>query len=406
MVILISLLLQITHSSPEPDVRLGVTSPFTDYVKFLPSEFPVSTFYTDDEQDLLLGTSLQDATSQKLVSLRKEFEMFKQSTAGISWCQQQWWDEDTGHITFDDWKLVDAMYRSRALDLPRTGDSMVPLVDMANHAPADTYNARFEIDDDGNVMLVLRDGKSIEVDEEITIQYGAGGACEMVFSYGFLDEGADNAREIYLNLDMPLDDPLGTAKRSISKDMPGVRFYVDVDGQTRWDSMYVYWLCVNKEDGIDFKIVQENNGDRKLCAVWQGGDLDPGRIKETLLSDDRSDIFRLRCVVVLQNRLEEQAGRLATSDELVTQRQGSGLIRPRVLKTISELKQLERHLLASAYDALENEVGLTYLSPVGPATSTDVSQKKQLTASPAVQSYLRHSRSTEAEDEQPEEDYS
>lgn len=69
----------------------------------------------------------------------------------------------------DDWVLVDAMYRSRALDLPGTGESMVPCVDMANHASGDETVALYETDEDGNALLLLREGKSLKAGDEVTI---------------------------------------------------------------------------------------------------------------------------------------------------------------------------------------------------------------------------------------------
>jgi hypothetical protein len=72
-------------------------------------------------------------------------------------------------LTFDDWMCVDAMYRSRALEFPGTGDCMVPCVDMANHASGDATAALYETDGDGNGLLLLREGKHVEPGEEVTI---------------------------------------------------------------------------------------------------------------------------------------------------------------------------------------------------------------------------------------------
>jgi hypothetical protein len=82
-----------------------------------------------------------------------------------------WWDEETGKLTFEDWKQVDAMYRSRALDLPGTGHAMVPCVDMANHASGDEVVALYETDKKGNAVLQLRWGKRISPGDEVTITY-------------------------------------------------------------------------------------------------------------------------------------------------------------------------------------------------------------------------------------------
>ena len=65
-------------------------------MKFLPPSFPLPTFYTAEEQELLQGTSLAEALDAKLASLEREFEQLRQATEGIAWCQRSWWDEKTG----------------------------------------------------------------------------------------------------------------------------------------------------------------------------------------------------------------------------------------------------------------------------------------------------------------------
>lgn len=169
--ILIFLLLQVTTASTDVEEKIGVSGPWTEYVKFLPEGIPLPTFWSEAEQELLVGTSLHAALQAKLKSLAREFDHLRTATEPISWCQRFWWDEDTGNLTFDSWKLVDAMYRSRALDLPGTGHAMVPCIDMANHASGELTCALYETDVDGNGILLLREGKSLIDGEEVTITY-------------------------------------------------------------------------------------------------------------------------------------------------------------------------------------------------------------------------------------------
>lgn len=138
------------------------------YIKFLPLEM-LPTFWTEEEQALLVGTSLAPALDAKLKSLYKEYELLRSTAGKIKWCSKCWWDEVDGLLTFDDWKQVDAMYRSRALEFPGIGDCMVPCVDMANHAAGEQTVALYESDEDGNGLLLLREHKSLKAGEEITI---------------------------------------------------------------------------------------------------------------------------------------------------------------------------------------------------------------------------------------------
>lgn len=169
---MIFLVLQITYSSPDfadEHHRIGVSNPWTEYIQYLPSSITLPTFYTVEERELLRGTSLKLAVDAKIVSLENEFELLRQSTENISWCRKHWWDENTGRFTLDDWKYVDAMYRSRMVDLPSSGHAMVPCIDMANHASEDIVKALYEEDTEGNAVLQLRSGRKLHSDEEVTI---------------------------------------------------------------------------------------------------------------------------------------------------------------------------------------------------------------------------------------------
>lgn len=170
--ILIFLLVQIAHSSPDlvdERPRIGVSNPWTEYVKFMPKDIPLPTFYSEEELELLRGTSLKSAVEAKNAALEREFEHLRSSTENAPCCQRYWWDEETGRLTLDDWKYVDALYRSRMLDLPGHGHSMVPCIDMANHASEDAVKALYETDAEGNAVLQLRWGRKLCADEEVTI---------------------------------------------------------------------------------------------------------------------------------------------------------------------------------------------------------------------------------------------
>lgn len=176
---MIFLLLHFTYSNHEVDEKkagekIGVKHPWSEYIKFLPASIYLPTFYNEEERGLLRGTSLESAVDAKVRSLEKEYDLLRESTSEIPWCQRDWWDEETGCISFDDWKHVDAVYRSRALDLPGAGHAMVPCVDMANHASGESTMALYDTDSKGNAGLSLREGKekTLAVGSEVTITYG------------------------------------------------------------------------------------------------------------------------------------------------------------------------------------------------------------------------------------------
>lgn len=353
--ILIFLLLQITHSAIARLDKIGISSPLTEYVKFLPSEVPLPTFWTDEERALAVGTSLEAALDTKLKSLDREFTLLRDSTASIGWCQKHWWGAGTGELCFDDWKVVDAMYRSRALDLPGTGHAMVPCVDMANHESGDATVALYDTDADRNAVLVLRQGKSLKANDEVSITYGdEKGACEMLFSYGFIEDTMTSARVLFLDLDIPDDDPLKLAKKAISKSAPGFRIFWE-SGTIGWEGDFVWLVCVNEEDGLDFRLLQTVDGQRELKVYWRDDEmLDVTKLRSLLEEDRLWDVFHLRAIATLQGRIEQQLLSLQRTEASVSisehQTEGS------VYHTIVKLRDLEEKLMLQAYEDFEDKV--------------------------------------------------
>lgn len=348
-----------TISSPDNTKSgVGVHSAFTDYVKTLPKHYSLPTFFTDAEDEALEGTSLRDAVTQKRVSLQQEFEELKSTTGSIEWCQRIWWSEGGGMLRLSDWTMVDAMYRSRALDLPQgIGAAMVPLIDMANHMPDDLCNARFEVDSGQRVQLLTKEGRQIRAGDEITINYGPGGACESIFSYGFLEEQARSARELLLSLTIPADDPLRAAKMHCSQAAPGVRVYIDERGDARFQSDMALWASINEEDGLAFELSQTTDGGMEVQAVWNSAPLAAERLRSVVDADPRAQVFALRAAVMVQERVERQGELLSMTQDGVDQtNQHVPDDRKYIYSMIQRLRELELQLLMESYGAVEMEV--------------------------------------------------
>ena len=378
------MLLQVTHNAT--DGKIGVANPFSEYVKYLPADIPLPTFWNEDERALLEGTSLEAALKSKLKSLEGEFTHLRERTSMIPWCMQYWWNVETEHLSIGDWTYVDAAYRSRALDLPGTGHSTVPCIDMANHASGSGANTIYETDSEGNAVLVLSNDTCIRIDEEVRITYGdEKGACEMLFSYGFIHEGTSSAIELFLDLDVPVDDPLRIAKKAAARSPPGFRLFAG-DG-VEWEGPFVWLLCVNEEDGLKFKLMQSNNGERELQVSWKDQDVnDLSKFRKTLCEDEMWDVFRLRATATVQTRIEQQLIRLKSSEERVAQIQEASANIGFGQETYAmELRDLEETLLLEAYQDLE-----------------DI--KTSLTGSQVVQNYLASLETSETP--VPAEDFS
>ncbi|KAF9692861.1 hypothetical protein EKO04_009263 [Ascochyta lentis] len=346
--VLIFLLMQATICCP--DIKdVGVLSPLTEYIKYLPDEL-LPTFWTEEEQELLTGTTLQPAVRAKMNSLLREFENVRTATEAIGWCAKYWWDEESGMVTFEDWMQVDAMYRSRALEFPGVGDCMCPCVDMANHASGDATAALYETDQNGDGLLLLREGKKIERGGEVTITYGDDkGACENIFSYGFLEHTMTSARVLFLNLDIPDDDPLRPAKIFVSTAAPGFRIF-EKSGNIEWESDFIWLVIVNEEDGLDFKIRQTVDGKREIQALWKDVDLDDtSKLRDYLLGDPLWDVYQLRATVLLQGRVEMQ---IETLKETGTP-QKEASVREVPWRLAEKLRKLELEMLERTIEAFE-----------------------------------------------------
>ena len=145
---------------------------YSRYIKFLPYVL-LPTLWTEDERGLLLsGTTLGPAIEAKIRSLYREYSEFRSATEDLGWCKRWWWDEVGAleSLTFEDWKEIDASYRSRVLDFPgRIGEAMVPCIDMANHSTGSSTTACYGFDRDDNATLDICRNKLVNADGEITI---------------------------------------------------------------------------------------------------------------------------------------------------------------------------------------------------------------------------------------------
>lgn len=324
-------------------------------MKSLPLE-DLPTFWPPSELQLLTGTTLAPAVSSKLKSLRREYDRLCHSAANTRWLPIV---ED--HLDFEDWLHVDAMYRSRALDYPNIGHCMVPCVDLANHAAGEDTIALYEKDEEGNAVLLLRAGKTVPEGGEVTITYGdEKGACEMLFSYGFLDEKMESAETLFLSLALSDDDPAAKAKMEFADCAPGFKLVDKGEGELDWTSDFIWLLCVGFEDGLRFELARTTDGDEEVQAFFIDQELSGGaaRLCQLLADTDLWDVYRLRAIAILQQRVFDQLQVLfRTQDDIEEVAHGEGTeIRTGSYETAMKLRRLEFELMNKAYEWFEREV--------------------------------------------------
>ena len=354
--------MQITHSSPDIYETIGVPTAFSEYIKFIADERSLPIFWTDEERQCLWATSLQKHVAAKLQSLKLEYESFCEASKDISW-KDQWWGE-SGCLTMDDWKIVDAMWRSRAMDFDEYGLCLVPIMDMANHAMEDAANAMYWIEGPNKEAHLYLDGKDvIEPGEEVKIIYGLQkGASEMLFSYGFIDLDIPDAGAMMLGWEPPADDELRDAKMEALNLEPGIKLYTPQRSMdlVEWASSCVWAMSVNEEDGLRILLSQEEGNEETLQVWFKERQVTHKMDLERFLQKDRMrEIFQLRAHSYVQARLEDEiAHRQQLSDRDPTEKVIQGIDPETSLQwALSErLRDLETRLLVRAYEAFRSKV--------------------------------------------------
>lgn len=181
----------------------------------------------------------------------------------------------------------------------------------------------------------------------------------MLFSYGFIDPNAPYTSALTLDLTIPDDDPLGPAKEAASTAAAAVR--ISFDGRsTRWQSAFLWLVCVNEEDGLHFQVAQRQDGTRELSVSWQGQDIsdDTDRLETLLSRHPRWEVYRLRAVSLLHDRVQAQMQRLGAAPRLPSP--GHDDHEPResdvIAAAVARLRHLEMGLLEACSRDLIVEV--------------------------------------------------
>ena len=289
-----------------------------------------------------------------MAALSREFEDLRESTAEISWCQKCWWEYES--LEFTEWVLLDAWYRSRCLELPGAGESMVPGIDMVNHSSEP--NAYYEQNTNSTVTLLLRPDVNLNSGSEITISYGLSkSTAEMLFSYGFIDEQSA-MKGMVLTLEPFPDDPLGKAKLT-SFDGPPVVRVTEEGGDIKWESPFLYLMCLNEEDGLEFRVLQQTDGSRShLRMFWQGSDVtEKSTTFEVHINHhELKEVFKLRAIAILQDRIRKQLEYLYESDDTAQTQTIMSMVALDRQNVALQLRITETAILEAAFASVDAQV--------------------------------------------------
>lgn len=168
-----------------------------------------------------------------------------------------------------------------------------------------------------------------------------------------------SAKVMFLDIEIPDDDPLRPAKMFVSTAAPGFRLF-DKAGDIDWESDFIWLVIVNEEDGLDFKVRQTIDGKREIQALWRDDDLDDtSKLKEHLRGDPLWDVYQLRATVLLQGRVEAQIETLQHAETPQMQ----ATLRETPWRLAKHLRALESGMLERAMEAFESQVRKPLPSP-------------------------------------------
>ena len=236
---------------------------------------------------------------------------------------------------------------------------MVPALDMVNHSSKAT--AYYDEDSDAVVLSKRSGAAAVSTGEEVTISYGdAKPAAEMLFSYGFIDAADGAPRALTLPLSTIPDDPLAKAKLHVYGTLPSVKLSQH-DNAVSWESPFAYLMCLNEEDGLEFRVLQDMSGGQQLRLFWEEEDVtEHASDFDTLIQrHPLCQVFRLRTVAVLHEQVASQLERITSgpSRDDMQNLIDIGLLRETSVQQAEVLKEIETSIMAKAVHDLEQQVG-------------------------------------------------
>ncbi|CAF4410308.1 unnamed protein product [Rotaria sp. Silwood2] len=170
--------------------------------------------------DCVKHSTLGQALITRYQQLQEEYEQLSQS--------------NIIETNFELFCALDHLVWSRILDLPENEPlSLVPFIDFANHNL--NANARWFIDDETH-NLILRSERTLNLDEEITINYGLKSNEELLYLYGFTLSNNPNDR-VTLPVSLLPDDILLEDKLQLIQSLKlPPRLTLDINGHLNDES--------------------------------------------------------------------------------------------------------------------------------------------------------------------------
>lgn len=120
-------------------------------------------------------------------------------------------------------------------------------------------------------------------------------------------------------------------------------------------------MCINEEDGLSFRVLQETTGGRHLQMLWDSKDVeDNAKLVDLLEESNLWPVYQLRATALVKDRVETQLAQLTGSEEEIVwiTDQEPFNIGSQELHVATKLRTLEGALLEKAVEVLEVQVFL------------------------------------------------
>jgi hypothetical protein len=197
----------------------------------------------------------------------------------------------------------------------------------------------------------------------------------MLFSYGFIDENMESAETLFLSLAVPDEDPSKGSKMNFAQCAPGFKLIDTCDrhadetadsgtasGDIDWTGDFIWLLCVGQDDGFNFQLARTVDGPEEVEATFDGEVLSDARdLRRKLSQSSLWDVYRLRAVVVLQQRVYDQLQVLYSTQEDVERQHDASTVGEAQYQLAMKLRRLEFELLEKAYEDFERQVSPSIL---------------------------------------------
>lgn len=126
-----------------------------------------------------------------------------------------------------------------------------------------------------------------------------------------------------------------------------------------WQGNFIWLLCVNQDDGLRFELARTIDGEEELRAVYNDHELTGADdLQHVLAQSNLWPVYRLRAIVILQQRIFDQMQVLySTQEEVEAVLHGDAAdVRELPYQQAMKLRRLEFELLEMAYEEFERQV--------------------------------------------------